>query len=65
MGGQELAEHLAERCPGIKVVFMSGYPGRITSERGAPSADAPFLQKPFSLDELGRTIREALDRPPK
>jgi hypothetical protein len=34
MNGQELAEQVLALRPGIKVVFMSGYPGGIVSGHG-------------------------------
>ena len=64
MGGQELANQISGFHPGIKVVFMSGYPGRVTSDFGVSDAHPVFLQKPFSPDELGRRVREVLDAGP-
>jgi two-component system cell cycle sensor histidine kinase/response regulator CckA len=60
MGGQELAEHVARRCPGIRVVYMSGYTGSEMVQRGILADGAPFLEKPFSADDLVRTVSEAL-----
>ncbi len=61
MGGPELAEQVAALRPGIKVVFMSGYPGSIASKPGMLPPNAFFLQKPFEMDTLGRTLRQVLD----
>jgi DNA-binding NtrC family response regulator len=55
MSGPELAEQVVALRPGIKVVFMSGYPGVITS----PSAF--FLQKPFEMETLAQILRQVLD----
>jgi signal transduction histidine kinase/CheY-like chemotaxis protein len=52
MDGVELARHVDAR----QVLFMSGYDQRALAE----SAGA-FLQKPFSGDELARSIRALLD----
>jgi PAS domain S-box-containing protein len=60
MSGQELAEQVVALRPGIKVVFMSGYPGGIASERGMFSPSAFFLQKPFARETLGQILRQAL-----
>jgi DNA-binding NtrC family response regulator len=60
MSGQELAEQVVALRPGIKVVFMSGYPGGIASERGMFSPSAFFLQKPFATETLGQILRQAL-----
>jgi hypothetical protein len=61
MSGPELAEQVAVLRPGIKVVFMSGYPGGITSERGMFDPSAFLLQKPFTMDALGQILRQVLD----
>jgi PAS domain S-box-containing protein len=60
MSGQELAKQVVALRPGIKVVFMSGYPGGIASERGMFSPSAFFLQKPFATETLGQILRQAL-----
>ncbi len=41
------------RARGLPFLFATGYGGRIL---GAPYRDVPILQKPFSLDELRRTL---------
>ena len=59
--GRELAERLQERDPRLRVVFMSGYPADILSERGVVPGDVQLLQKPFDEATLARRIRSALD----
>jgi len=63
--GRELAHTLAARRPGLKVLFVSGYPEH-GSEPGAAfgtsmEPGAPFLAKPFTRDALLRRLRELLD----
>jgi CheY-like chemotaxis protein len=60
MSGEALAKQITALRPGIKVVFMSGYPGGVTSERGMFDPGAFFLQKPFAMDELGLILRQVL-----
>jgi two-component system cell cycle sensor histidine kinase/response regulator CckA len=60
MRGGELAERLRSRRPGLKVLFMSGYPDG-QDAIGAGDAGSSFLQKPFTVVELGRKVRELLD----
>jgi two-component system cell cycle sensor histidine kinase/response regulator CckA len=63
MSGQELARRIATLKPGIRVVFMSGSDQAIGDlENLEPGA--LFLQKPFTMDALMRTIRRALDARP-
>jgi two-component system cell cycle sensor histidine kinase/response regulator CckA len=61
ISGRELAERLAARHAGLKVLFMSGYTDQVVVERGMIEARAPFLQKPFSPEALRRKLREVLD----
>jgi two-component system cell cycle sensor histidine kinase/response regulator CckA len=59
MGGRELYERLAERRPGLPVVYMSGYdPETAAAAEGQPNS--VFLQKPYSLGELGDALRTLL-----
>jgi FixJ family two-component response regulator len=46
------------------VIFVSGYSQDVARARGA-AQDAPFLQKPFTMDVLLRAVRETLDRTPE
>jgi signal transduction histidine kinase/CheY-like chemotaxis protein len=62
MGGRELAEEVLLVRPKIKVLLMSGYTDDALVLEGIKVQGTPFLQKPFTLQELGRTIRDLLDR---
>jgi PAS domain S-box-containing protein len=61
MNGPALAGLLAERCPHLKCLFISGYAADVTTHRGTLGADVPFLPKPFSRGDLARKVREVLD----
>jgi two-component system cell cycle sensor histidine kinase/response regulator CckA len=61
MDGIELAHRIMAADASRPVVLMSGY-DRIYPQLGALAANFPLLQKPFSADQLGREIREALHR---
>jgi two-component system cell cycle sensor histidine kinase/response regulator CckA len=59
MKGPELARRLRSERPATRVVFMSGYNDERLSDGGA---DAPVcLQKPFTPQLLGDTVRAVLD----
>jgi PAS domain S-box-containing protein len=59
MGGAELAERLRAQRPGLRVLFVSGYPRDQLDEEAL--ADAGFLAKPYRSEVLLRAIREQLD----
>ena len=54
MSGRKMAECMIQRRPDMRVLYVSGY-GDAASESGAP-----FLQKPFSTQELALKIRDVL-----
>jgi PAS domain S-box-containing protein len=62
MGGAELVGRLREDFPGIAAVFMSGYTSGAISRQGHLEPGAVFLEKPFTGDQLGETVRRTLDR---
>jgi two-component system cell cycle sensor histidine kinase/response regulator CckA len=57
MGGSAAAGALAQRYPGVRVVFTSGYSSEMVPEGTA----GRFLQKPYSPTTLARLVREILD----
>jgi signal transduction histidine kinase/ActR/RegA family two-component response regulator len=63
MGGPELAECLVALQPGLKVLYMSGYTERTVVHHRVLDADAPYLQKPVTVEAITRRVREALDAP--
>jgi PAS domain S-box-containing protein len=60
LGGNELAIKLRSQRPAVRVVFISGYSAdAFASARDLPHAG--FLAKPFTIDELMRAVRVAID----
>ena len=60
IGGRELAKKLLELRPGISVLFLSGYTEDSVITPGAPAGATAFLQKPFTLQNLAKKVREVL-----
>jgi PAS domain S-box-containing protein len=63
LSGAELASRLLAKRPGLKVLFMSGYTDRSVVESGVLDGSVPFVQKPFTSEQLARKVRHALDTP--
>ncbi|MGA2613939.1 MAG: PAS domain S-box protein [Spirochaetia bacterium] len=63
LSGKELARKLQVVCPGVRVLYVSGYTANVISHHGILEAGLDFLQKPFSSKELLSKVREILDRP--
>ena len=60
MGGHELAKRLKEARPAIKVLYLSGYTEDAIVDQGSGENSKAFLQKPFTLQNLARKVREVL-----
>ncbi len=61
LDGPALAERLTAARPGLRVVFVSGYPSDVLIRPGVPDERVAFLQKPYSVDQLAAAVRAALD----
>jgi two-component system cell cycle sensor histidine kinase/response regulator CckA len=61
MGGPELAERLAEMCPDVRVIFMSGYADRNLIHGNGSRGATALIDKPFTPERLARKIREVLE----
>ncbi len=60
IGGRELVKQLASMRPGTKVLYLSGYTQDSILSEGTIERGAAFLQKPFTLQNLSRKVREVL-----
>jgi PAS domain S-box-containing protein len=56
LNGRQVAEAVRERCPGIPVLFITGYAGMELP----PGSEV--IDKPFNLDTLARRVQAALAR---
>ncbi len=62
MNGRELAERMVQDRPGVRVLFMSGYPADVIARRGVLDAGIDFIAKPYEPTAVLARIREVLDR---
>ena len=63
MNGFELSRRVADVCPGVKVLFMSGYSDEMLARHDQPGLQASFIQKPFKPEELRDKLHEIAGGP--
>jgi PAS domain S-box-containing protein len=61
MNGRELMEKISIIRPGLKCIYMSGYPANVISHHGIVDDVLNFLEKPFSRKTIAVKVREVLD----
>jgi PAS domain S-box-containing protein len=59
--GHDLAHKVLERLPKLRVLYTSGYSDHPIVQHDVIGRGHPFIQKPFSSDELLRKVRQVLD----
>jgi CheY-like chemotaxis protein len=60
MGGPALAALLVATRPTLRVLYITGYALEAIEQGGDVAGADRLLQKPFSADQLARTVRELL-----
>ena len=60
--GADLANALREQKPGLRVLYVSGYPGEDLARLGRLSGEVELLRKPFTVRELTERVRDVLAR---
>jgi PAS domain S-box-containing protein len=60
MTGRQLAEEVAKRRPGMKVLFTSGYTDNAIVHHGRLDEGVLLLSKPYRSSQLARMVRLAL-----
>jgi two-component system cell cycle sensor histidine kinase/response regulator CckA len=63
IGGRRLGETIANCWPQVRVLYMSGFPAQKMMNDGALDPNDPFIQKPFTSEQLGRRVRDVLAAP--
>jgi CheY-like chemotaxis protein len=62
MSGHDLALRLAANNPDLKTLYMSGYAADVVSHHGILNEDVLFMQKPFSIRDLAKNVRKAIEQ---
>jgi PAS domain S-box-containing protein len=60
MGGGKTLEELLKRDPKVKVLLSSGYTTEFEAANVLTRGCVGFIQKPFSMEQISRKLREAL-----
>ncbi len=64
MNGREFADRLLQFRPGVKMLFVSGYADDVVLQTGLLLGNGlQFLQKPYSLKQLGIKVQELMTSP--
>ena len=63
MSGGELAQQVLQLCPGIRVLYMSGYTKYTAVGHGVLESVNPFIWKPFDSVQLLGKVLEVLENP--
>jgi signal transduction histidine kinase/CHASE3 domain sensor protein len=61
ISGRNLAEAIAKRRPGIKVLYTSGYTDNAVMHHGRLDEGVLLLTKPYRKPQLAKMVRQALD----
>jgi two-component system, cell cycle sensor histidine kinase and response regulator CckA len=62
MHGPELAKRASSLYSEMKVIYMSGHVENVISHDGVLEKGMENLQKPFTINDLARKVREVLDK---
>jgi len=62
VNGVDLARMVREVSPAARVVFMSAFPAEVLVRKGLRDPQVRFLAKPFTREELLRTVARGLER---
>jgi PAS domain S-box-containing protein len=61
ISGSTLVSQLEVARPGIKALYVSGYTDNAIVHHGMLDSNVAFLQKPFTVEDLARKVREVLN----
>ena len=62
LNGRQLADRITQLRPAVKVLFMTGYARNAIVHHGVLDPEVDLLAKPFTVDSLGRKLRQVIAR---
>lgn len=62
LNGKELSNRTVCNYPGIKVIYMSGYPDNVLARHRLLDEGVDFIKKPFTTHGLATKVKEVLGR---
>jgi DNA-binding NtrC family response regulator len=62
MNGRELSDRVTAMRPGVKCLYMSGYPADGITKESVLDDRVSFIQKPFKIEEFAGAVRNVLDQ---
>jgi YesN/AraC family two-component response regulator len=65
MDGKKLYGALLSIRPGLRCLYMSGYPANVIVHQGVLDEGLDYLQKPFTRAALAEKVRGVLDGQPE
>jgi CheY-like chemotaxis protein len=60
MSGRDLATEISQVCPGLPIVYISGYSHEVIAHQGVLEPGVLLVEKPFTDQALLRTVHGAL-----
>lgn len=61
-GGIDVLRKVAEKSPETSVIMITGYPSHLTALEAMKTGAHDYIAKPFRINDLKKSIREALER---
>jgi len=61
INGRKLADRAQRLRPELKTLFMTGFTKNAIVHNGVLDSGVHFLAKPFTIEELSRKVREAIE----
>jgi PAS domain S-box-containing protein len=62
LNGRQLADSALKILPSLKVLYMTGYTRNAVVHNGMLDPGTNFIQKPFTIDQLGAKVRTVIDK---